>query len=155
MFPVAEFIVSDWGDKINPGIGFSYRPARIHRMAGRYDNPVPELIRSPSQRLWLWPLTWATLGSAGIQKLQILTEKVELMKEYDKVFSWESALMRRYPVLVPAGACSASQTLLHGPVPCEYLCWSRELRRSDHRWAVSSEQDELRSNLPLVELLHQ
>ncbi len=35
---VAKFIVSDWGDKVGSGIGFSYRPARLHRLAGRYDN---------------------------------------------------------------------------------------------------------------------
>ena len=29
--PVAEFIVPDWGDKVNSGIGLSYRPARLHR----------------------------------------------------------------------------------------------------------------------------
>ncbi len=39
---------SNWGDKVNSGIGLSYRPARIHGMAGRYDNPMPELTLSPS-----------------------------------------------------------------------------------------------------------
>jgi hypothetical protein len=47
---VAEFIVPDWGDKVNYAIGLSYRPARLHRLAGRYDNPMPELTISPSQR---------------------------------------------------------------------------------------------------------
>jgi hypothetical protein len=28
--PVAKFIVSDWGDKVNSGIGLSYRPARLY-----------------------------------------------------------------------------------------------------------------------------
>ncbi len=32
--PVAKFIVPDWGDKVDYGIGFSYRPARLHRLAG-------------------------------------------------------------------------------------------------------------------------
>ncbi len=36
---VAKFIVPDWGIK-NSGIGFSYWPARIHRMEGWYDNPI-------------------------------------------------------------------------------------------------------------------
>ncbi len=31
--PVAKFIVSDWGDKVNSGIGLSYRPARLHWLA--------------------------------------------------------------------------------------------------------------------------
>jgi hypothetical protein len=43
----AEFLVPDWGDKVNSGIGFSYRPAGLHRLAGRYDNPMPELTISP------------------------------------------------------------------------------------------------------------
>jgi hypothetical protein len=33
---VAEFIASDWGDKVDSGIGLSYRPAGLHRLAGRY-----------------------------------------------------------------------------------------------------------------------
>jgi hypothetical protein len=41
--PVAEFIVPDWEDKVNFGIGL-YQPARLHRLAGRYDNPMPEFI---------------------------------------------------------------------------------------------------------------
>ncbi len=28
----------------------------VHRMAGRYDNPIPESIVSPSQGLWIWLL---------------------------------------------------------------------------------------------------
>jgi hypothetical protein len=38
---VATFLVPDWGDKVNSGIGLSYRPAMLHRLAGRYDNPMP------------------------------------------------------------------------------------------------------------------
>jgi hypothetical protein len=40
--PLAKFIVSDWGwgDEVDSGIGLSYRPARLHRLAGRYDNPI-------------------------------------------------------------------------------------------------------------------
>ncbi len=30
----------EWGDKVDYGIGLSYRPARLHRLAGRYDNPI-------------------------------------------------------------------------------------------------------------------
>ncbi len=40
MFSVAEFIGSDWGDKVNSGIGLSYHPA------GRFDNAMPELTLS-------------------------------------------------------------------------------------------------------------
>jgi hypothetical protein len=30
------------GDKVDSGIGLSYRPARLHRLAVGYDNPMPE-----------------------------------------------------------------------------------------------------------------
>jgi hypothetical protein len=36
LWPVVKFMVPDWGDKLDPGIGLSYRPDRIH--IGRYDN---------------------------------------------------------------------------------------------------------------------
>jgi hypothetical protein len=47
---VAEFIDPDWGDKVNSDIWLSYQPARLHGLAGRYDNPMPELTFSPSHR---------------------------------------------------------------------------------------------------------
>jgi hypothetical protein len=34
--PVAKFIVPDWGDIVDSGIGFSYRPAGLCSLAGRY-----------------------------------------------------------------------------------------------------------------------
>jgi hypothetical protein len=40
--PEAKFIFPDRGDKVNSGIGLSYRPARLHRLASRYDNLMPE-----------------------------------------------------------------------------------------------------------------
>ncbi len=33
-----------------------YRPARLHRLAGRNDNPMPESTITLSQGLWIWPL---------------------------------------------------------------------------------------------------
>jgi hypothetical protein len=39
---VAKFIVPVLGDKNNSGIGLSHRRARLQRLAGRYDNPMPE-----------------------------------------------------------------------------------------------------------------
>jgi hypothetical protein len=47
--PVAKFIVLDGGDKVD--IGLSYRPVRLHRLAGRYNNPMTESTISPSQGL--------------------------------------------------------------------------------------------------------
>jgi hypothetical protein len=38
--PVANFIVPDWGDRVDSGVGLLYRPDRLHRLAGRYDNTV-------------------------------------------------------------------------------------------------------------------
>ncbi len=40
-------MVTDWGYKVSSGIGFPYRPARLHRLAGRYDNPMLEPTISP------------------------------------------------------------------------------------------------------------
>jgi hypothetical protein len=39
--PLAKFIVPDWENIVDSVIGFSYRPVRLYRMAGRYDNPMP------------------------------------------------------------------------------------------------------------------
>jgi hypothetical protein len=47
--PVATFIVPGWEDKVNTGIEFSYRPARLLRPTGLYDNLMPEPTISPSQ----------------------------------------------------------------------------------------------------------
>ncbi len=44
---VANFLVPDWGDIVNSGIWWSYRPARLHRPMGRYANPMPESTISP------------------------------------------------------------------------------------------------------------
>ncbi len=37
----AQFIVRDWGNKVDYCIEFSYRPVRLHRLAGWCDNPMP------------------------------------------------------------------------------------------------------------------
>jgi hypothetical protein len=49
--PVAEFLDPEWGitDKVNSGIGLSYRPARLHGLACRDDNLILELTLSSSQ----------------------------------------------------------------------------------------------------------
>jgi hypothetical protein len=41
----AKFIVPDGGDKVDYGLGLSYRPASL--MAGRYDNPMSKSTLSP------------------------------------------------------------------------------------------------------------
>ncbi len=52
-------IISLWlggGDKVDSGIMLSYRPARLHRLASRYDKSMPKSTLSPSQRLRIWLL---------------------------------------------------------------------------------------------------
>ncbi len=61
--PVTNFIVPYFGDKVDSGIGLSYRPAKLHRLAGRYDNPMPESTISPIQEL----MNVATVFSAPSQ----------------------------------------------------------------------------------------
>jgi hypothetical protein len=39
----AQFIVPDWGDKVDFVTGLSYRPVRLDGLAGRYDNPLCKL----------------------------------------------------------------------------------------------------------------
>ncbi len=40
----AQFIVPDWGDKVDFVLGLSYRPVRLHRLAGRNDNAIVDFI---------------------------------------------------------------------------------------------------------------
>ncbi len=44
---VAKFIVPDWGDKVDYGIGLSYPPTSLVSLTGRYDNPMPLSTLSP------------------------------------------------------------------------------------------------------------
>jgi hypothetical protein len=37
----AQFIVPDWEEKVDYGIGLSHQPVRLPRLAGRHDNPLP------------------------------------------------------------------------------------------------------------------
>jgi hypothetical protein len=58
LLSVAEFIDHDWG-KVNSGIGSSNRSPRL---AGRYDNPMPESTLSPPVRdLWIRLLVMYTV----------------------------------------------------------------------------------------------
>ncbi len=49
--PEAKFIFPDWEDIVDSVIGLSYRPVRLYRLSGRYDNPMPESTISPSPGL--------------------------------------------------------------------------------------------------------
>ncbi len=44
------------GEIVDSGIGLSYRPAGLHRLAGRYNNPMPVSTLSPNQGLRIWLL---------------------------------------------------------------------------------------------------
>ncbi len=45
-----QFIVPDWGDKVDYGIGLSTGPSGyIHRLAGRYDNPMHSGLYPPKR----------------------------------------------------------------------------------------------------------
>ncbi len=48
---VAKFIVPDRGDKVDSGIELSYLPGRLHRLTGRFHNPVLETTISTFQGL--------------------------------------------------------------------------------------------------------
>jgi hypothetical protein len=59
--PEAKFLVPDWGDKVDSGIGLSYRPARLEYVAWRSGTKI--FCRSqlynvrtvyPSQGLRIW-----------------------------------------------------------------------------------------------------
>ncbi len=47
----AQFIVPDFENKVDYGIGLSYRSVRLHRLAGRYDNLMPWSTLFPSKGL--------------------------------------------------------------------------------------------------------
>jgi hypothetical protein len=59
---VAKFLVLDWGDMVDSGMGLSYPPAGLHRLASRQDNPMPESTIYPSQGLRVWPLCMKGAG---------------------------------------------------------------------------------------------
>jgi hypothetical protein len=44
-----QFIVPDWGDKVEYGIGLSYRPARLSRLAVSYDTLCHGRLYPPVQ----------------------------------------------------------------------------------------------------------
>ncbi len=60
LLPVAKLIVLNWRDKVDSVIWLSYRPARLQRLTGRYNNPMPKLtlfLQSETVNLaTVWPL---------------------------------------------------------------------------------------------------
>jgi hypothetical protein len=45
--PETKFLVPAWGDIVDSVIGLSYRPVRLHRLAGRYDKPYARVDYIP------------------------------------------------------------------------------------------------------------
>jgi hypothetical protein len=62
-------IYGPWlGDTVDSSRGLSCRPARLHqRLAGRYDDPMPESTISPIQGLWIWLQLLCALGGGLLQ----------------------------------------------------------------------------------------
>jgi hypothetical protein len=59
---VAKFIVHDWGDKVDFDIGLSYWPARLHGLAGQYDNPYAGVNYIPQSRTMNLATGFSTLS---------------------------------------------------------------------------------------------
>jgi hypothetical protein len=80
---VANFLVPDWGDKVDSGIGLSYGTARLHRLAGRYDNAMPESTISPCQGLGIrLPGSYTTVRHHVPQKRTYLSsQKLKLISQ--------------------------------------------------------------------------
>ncbi len=78
---VAKFLVPGWGDIVDSGIGLStVVPARLHMLAGRYDN----LTISPRQGLRIWLLAFSTvklLAPKSGYPLPIRTLSINTYKE--------------------------------------------------------------------------
>jgi hypothetical protein len=85
--PETQFLVPDWGgySKIDYGVGLLYWPARLHRMAGRYDNPMPWLTLSFSQGLRIWLLRIMVLvysiltDGGGFKKYCFSSQKISVL----------------------------------------------------------------------------
>ncbi len=54
----------DCGDIVDSGIGLSCWLARFHRLAGRYNNPMPEstICLSQGLKIWLLCFTFKSIG---------------------------------------------------------------------------------------------
>jgi hypothetical protein len=72
---VAKFLVPDWGDKVDSG--FSYRPGRLHRLAGRYDNPMPVdyILKSGTKDLTSIKCSYLCILDAEFPKFLLLESR--------------------------------------------------------------------------------
>ncbi len=107
--PVAKFIVPDWGDKTNSGIDLLYRPARLHRLASRYDNTVPESTIYPPFRDYEFGYCSTILHTGGPRTRLIWGSRQRWRKVPSPIFvvifgetsHWKCSLVRRTsPMLI-------------------------------------------------------
>ncbi len=63
----AKFIGPDWRQNVDSVIGLSCRPVRLHRLSGRYDNPMLKSTMSPIQGLWIWLQLGRYVGWVGVR----------------------------------------------------------------------------------------
>ncbi len=62
-----QILILSHGDIVDSGIGLSYRPARLQRLAGRYINPMPEATIYPSEGIRIWLMIPHPLPKGGIE----------------------------------------------------------------------------------------
>jgi len=70
--PVAKLLVPEWEDIVDSGIGLSYRPARLHRLSGRYVNLC-------QTRLYPQP------GTKGLASVPLFDYKYRYSTRYSKL----------------------------------------------------------------------
>ncbi len=130
-FPVAKFIVPDWGDKVES----AYRPTGLFRLAGRYDNPLPGTMVYGWGNYRFWTVAWIK-GTVQRGGALILWRALggwgaaDFSKNLPRL---SSSLMKAYWMsLISAGSISLDSTFnIHADVftlqGCSYqtfLCWS-------------------------------
>ncbi len=90
--PLAKFIVPDGRDNVNSGIGLSYRHARLHRLAGRYDNLCRSWLSPPVRHCEFGHSSKGrprTIRSTGIRK-STLDRKGEIRKVWPCILAPEA-----------------------------------------------------------------
>jgi hypothetical protein len=99
----AQFRVPDWGDKVDYGIGLSYRPVWLHRLAGRYDS---HLLQSTLFPPTAGTMNLATDGKGCLIASKLIKEseiKVTLVSMYCLFYGWHTPFLLLIGVLTEAG----------------------------------------------------
>jgi hypothetical protein len=69
--PEAQFIVPVWGNNVYYGIGLSYRPDRLHMLAGRTTTLCHSRLCPPSKGLRIWLLCIGPIVGSGPSHMNI------------------------------------------------------------------------------------